>query len=74
MSLLEFDAPPDEYSPEVGTVVPRVVRASSPDEVRAILHEELERWFGEGSVGRPEGFQAPADSIWKAVLAFRQVD
>jgi hypothetical protein len=48
MSLLEFGAPSDEYSLEVGTVVPRVAKASNPEEVRANLREEFERWFGSG--------------------------
>jgi hypothetical protein len=48
MSLLEFGAPSDEYSLEVGTVVPRVAKASNPEEVRANLREEFERRFGSG--------------------------
>lgn len=71
-SLLEFGAPSDEYSLEVGTVVPRVAKASSPEEVRVILHEEFEHWFGQGSGGPPEAFDGAASTIWQAVLAFRQ--
>jgi len=44
-SLLEIGAPSDEYSPEVGTIVPRVAKATGPAEVRMILYEEFERWF-----------------------------
>jgi len=68
-SLLEIGAPPDEYSPEVGTIVPRVAKATGPGEVRTILHEEFERWFGEG--GPLEAYDVPAAKIWDAVLAFR---
>ena len=70
---LEFGAPPDEYAPEVGTIVPRVVKASSPHEVSSILFEEFERWFGEGSAGDRAAFDLPAQAIWQAVLEFRAV-
>src|SRR5262245_14670268 len=70
-SLLEFGAPSDEYSPEVGTIVPRVSKATGPAEVRVILHEECERWFGEGGVGPLEAFDTPAQKVWEAVIAFR---
>jgi hypothetical protein len=70
--LLELGAPADEYSAEVGTVVPRVSKAQSQSEVRSILQEELERWFGMGEVGPVEKFDEPATVIWNAVLTFRQ--
>jgi hypothetical protein len=70
-SLLEFGAPSDEYSSEVGAITPRVAKAASRDEVRLILHEEFERWFGVGSVGSIEAFEPPANAIWQAVLVFR---
>jgi len=71
-SLLEYGAPSDEYSSEVGTITTRVATAANRDEVRVILHEEFERWFGVGSVGSVEAFEAPANAIWQAVLTFRQ--
>jgi hypothetical protein len=71
MSLLEFGAPSDEYGPEVSSITPRVATAASSDEVRSILHEEFERWFGVDSVGPAETFDAPAQAIWQAVLVFR---
>ena len=71
IGLLALECPSDEYSPEVGTIVPRVVKASGPDEVKSILFEEFDRWFGQGSVLRREAFDVPAHAIWKAVLDFR---
>jgi hypothetical protein len=68
MGLLALECPLDEYSPEVGTIVPRVVKASSPDEVKSMLFEEFDRWFGEGSVPRVATFDVPAQAIWQAVL------
>ena len=72
LGLLALECPPDEYSPEVGTIVPRVVMAANPDEVKSILSEEFDRWFGQGSVPRAETFDAPAHAIWQAVLDYRR--
>jgi hypothetical protein len=70
-SLLEIGAPTDEYSPEVGTIVPRVVKATGPHEVSLIMFEEFERWFGEGSVGPRDAFDEAANAVWQAVLDFK---
>jgi hypothetical protein len=37
---------PNEYMPEVGTLLPRIRTAASVAEVRAIVHEEFVRWRG----------------------------
>ena len=50
-SLLEFGAPPDEYLTGSGHCGSARGQSVWSGEVRAILHEEFERWFGEGSVG-----------------------
>jgi len=71
IGLLESGCPADEYSPEIGTVVPRVSKALSPAEVRRILHEEFLRWFGEGGAGPQDAYEAPALRIWQAVRAYR---
>lgn len=46
IGLLKGGAPADEYSPEIGAIVPRVGNAQSVDEITAVLHEEFVRWFG----------------------------
>jgi len=38
IGLLAMGCPEDEYSAEIGTIVPRVSKASGPDDVRRILH------------------------------------
>ena len=43
---LNFGINPDEYEPEVGTILPRVFDAESPADIVAVIHEEFERWFG----------------------------
>ena len=71
IGLLEGGAPPDEYSPEIGTIVPRVGNAQRVDEIAAVLHEEFVRWFGNDTAGSREAYEAPARHIWRAVLEFR---
>jgi hypothetical protein len=70
--LLEGGAPADEYSPEIGTIVPRVVNAQSVDETTTVLHEEFLRWFGEDTAGPRHAYETPAGNIWKALLEFRK--
>ena len=72
IGLLGLGCPGDEYSPEIGTVVPRVSKASSASEVRQILHEEFLAWFGEGTAGPQDAYETPAARIWEAVLAYRR--
>lgn len=71
IGLLAMGAPEDEYSPEVGTIVPKVSRATSPSEVRQILHGEFVRWFGPELAGAQEEYDAPAQRIWEAVVQYR---
>ena len=74
IGLLEGGAPADEYSPEIGTIVPRVVNAQSVDEVTAVLHEEFLRWFGDDTAGPRQGYEVPARQIWGALLEYRKSD
>jgi hypothetical protein len=43
IGLLEIGAPPDEYAPEIGTIVPRLASVGRPDDVVSVLHEEFIR-------------------------------
>ena len=72
IGLLEGGAPADEYSPEIGTIVPRLVNAQSVDEVTAVLHEEFLRWFGGDTAGSRQAYEAPARQIWGALLEYRK--
>jgi hypothetical protein len=60
IGLLEGGAPADEYGPEIGTIVPRVVNAQSVEEVTTVLHEEFLRWFGDDIAGTRHGGRADA--------------
>jgi len=62
--LIQRGAPPDEYEPEVGTVLPRLRGATSSGDVRTILHEEFVHWFGDEVAGRIEHYDQATESIW----------
>jgi hypothetical protein len=72
IALLEIGAPTDEYAPEIGTILPRIANAERPDDVTDVLHEEFLRWFGEGTAGPRQAYEAPARRIWDALLEYRR--
>lgn len=59
------DLPDDEYEPEAGTIVPRLRGATCAEDVRQIVHQELDRWFGPLR-GTSSGIQTIAEEIWEA--------
>ena len=44
IGLLDICAPSDEYAPEIGTIIPRLVNAQGVDEVTAVRHAEFLPW------------------------------
>jgi len=74
IGLLEGGAPSDEYAPEIGTIIPRLANAQRPDDVTDVLHEEFWRWFGDGTAGPRQAYEAPARQIWNALLEYRKSD
>ena len=71
IGLLRLGMPSDEYSLEVGTVVPRLSHATNVDDVKRILHEEFVRWFA-GSAGSEEAYTELAQRVWEALLEHRR--
>ena len=71
IGLLVLGCPGDEYSPEVGTIVPRVSKASDPAEVRRIIHEEFVRWFDASIAGPEPTYESLALRVWEAVVQYR---
>jgi hypothetical protein len=67
---INFEVNTDEYDPEVSTILPRAVRATSQDEVRQIIREEFEHWFGPTTV-REESFEPIAAEVYEAVMNYR---
>lgn len=72
IGLLEAGAPADEYGSEIGTILPRIANAQRPDDVTDVLHEEFLRWFGDGTAGPRQAYEAPARRIWDALLEYRR--
>jgi hypothetical protein len=72
IGLLAGGAPSDEYALEIGTIIPLLANAHRPDDVTAVLHGQFLRWFGEGSAGPGQAYEAPARQIWDALLEYRK--
>ena len=74
IGLLAGGAPSDEYAPEIGTIIPLLADAHRPRHVTGVLHGEFLRWFGEGTAGPRQAYEAPARQIWDALLEYRKSD
>ena len=72
IGLFAGSAPSDEYAPEIGTIIPLLANARRPDDVTGVLHGEFLRWFGEGTAGPRQAYEAPARQIWDALLEYRK--
>ncbi|MGQ0796639.1 MAG: hypothetical protein ACT4OI_02050 [Methanobacteriota archaeon] len=55
---------PDEYEPEVDTILPRLDKAHSKLEVRRIIHEEFVTWFSVGLAGPETNFDEISAEVW----------
>jgi hypothetical protein len=71
--LLGLGAPADEYSPEIGTIVPRLAGVQDTSDVTNVLHEEFVRWFDQRIAGPRDAYEASARRIWAALLEYRDV-
>ena len=69
--LLGVGAPANEYSPEIGTILPRLAGVQGVSDVINVLHEEFVRWFDQGIAGPRELYDAPALRIWAAIVEYR---
>lgn len=72
IGLVAGGAPSDEYAPEIGTIIPLLANAHRPDDVTGVLHGEFVRWFGEGTAGPRQAYEAAARRIWDALLEYRR--
>lgn len=57
---------PDEYAPEVETILPRLHEAQSESDLTAIIHEEFTNWFGSETAGDKEAYRLIAIDVWDA--------
>lgn len=60
---------PDEYSPEVGTILPRLDTANSVDDITKIVHEEFMHWFDDA--GPKSTYGTLSVEIWEAWNRFK---
>lgn len=65
---INFEVNPDEYEPEVETILPRLCSASSVEDVRKVVHEEFVKWFTVSLAGPPEKYQVISERVWNEVL------
>lgn len=68
LGLVGMGAPRDEYEPEVGTILPRLIRLRSEravtiEAVQQVIHEEFIQWFSPGIAGPAERYHAPAEEL-----------
>ncbi len=61
---IAFGDDPDEYAPEAGTIAVLLKDARTVDDVRAVVHAEFVRWFGEDTAGPAERYHLLAGEIW----------
>ncbi len=62
---------PDEYSPEVGVILPRLRTAMAAEDVREIVYEVFLRFFdGEENIGPKIKYEALSLEIWAAWKRF----
>ena len=68
IQLISIGAPPGEYDPEVGTILPRLRAVLSCDDVQELLYEEFTNWFGSEQVGPLESYADAARELWEGWL------
>jgi hypothetical protein len=60
---IAFGDNPDEYSPEAGTIAPRLQDARSVDDIERVVHEEFVRWFDADTAGPSSAYREIAEEI-----------
>ena len=65
---------PDEYAPEVETILPRLSKAKSALDVTDIVYEEFKKWFDdEETVGSKSKYHSLSVEIWAAWKRFKGI-
>ena len=65
MGLIEIGLPDDEYRPEAQAILPRLREASSPADLRGIVHEEFVRMFFAELAGKESDYEQIAQELWR---------
>jgi hypothetical protein len=66
---IAFGDNPDEYSPEAGSIVPRLLDVTTVEDVQRIMHEEFVRWFDSDTAGPAADYQSIAEELWTLLRA-----
>jgi hypothetical protein len=66
---VNFGDNPDEYRPEAESIVGRLPRARSLDDVRTLVHEEFVRWFDVDLAGPTHRYEGIAREVWAIWLS-----
>lgn len=61
---INFEFNTDEYEPEVGTILPRLKEALSPEDLQNIIHQEFVRWFDADIAGPKAKYAKIAQEVW----------
>ena len=67
IGLIRMGAPNHEYSPEAGTIFPRLQRTviTSPQDVLNIVYDEFCAWFsGQTIAGHIDGYRTMSEEIY----------
>ena len=56
----------DEYNPEARTILKRLYPDIDADELRRVIHQEFERWFGVETAGNVFRYNGAAADILEA--------
>jgi hypothetical protein len=67
---INFEVNADEYSPEVRTILPRLRECHSEEDVRRVVQEEFNHWFGD-EAGQESRYTAVAAETWQRWQKFR---
>jgi len=60
---IDYEVNSNEYEPEAGTIIPRLVTCSNFIEARKVIYEEFIRWFYD-DVGSESEYTEVAKEIW----------
>jgi hypothetical protein len=61
---IAFGDNPDEYRPEAESILARLPRAGSVEDVRALVHQEFVNWFDDEIAGPADRYEAIARELW----------
>ena len=61
---IAFGDNPDEYRPEAETIVARLPRARTVEDVHTLVHQEFVHWFDGDTAGPVSRYEAIAQEVW----------